>query len=156
MLSHFGLMRPNHTAYACRCELCGPAFRPGIDLLVPDMMERGQKSSTPLSARGAFPPSPARRTLLFFGGARHGYLREHLFDSIASDPAFGSAGVRRESVVRPHAQGFSARADEGDLPTEVHLSEDLVDLKARDSCARFLREVPARDSCAPARAVRRA
>ena len=97
----------------------GPAYRPGIDLLVPDTMETAYKLRTPyLSEQSLERVASGRPIKLFFAGSRSGPLRARLFDLHLAEEGFriieghtDLAGEMRAAVfcLDAGAAGFSTR-----------------------------------------------
>lgn len=84
MVSHFGLTStPSSTYDICNCQLCGPSYRFGIDLLVPDTMEIMFKNLVS-SKTFAFP----RPNRVFFSGRPTGKWRSILFERYSNIPGW--------------------------------------------------------------------
>ena len=144
LLGKFGLTNNSHSYYMCRCPLCGPAYRPGTDLLVPDISNRLAKRSVPhtrLPPRPGAAPGHQRTVLLFFGGHKFGYLREHLFETMLSDPGFAAHvlppfGTHAE-LPPPGAAGG------GGAPSAYLISDSVHDIAAAMQSAVFCLEIGA-------------
>jgi hypothetical protein len=79
-ISHYGLSQvpPNHDH--CSCSMCGPAYVPGKDIVIPSTLEFDTILKSPFAhARGAkAPPPPPRDVLLFFSGGATGPERTRI------------------------------------------------------------------------------
>ena len=73
-LSHYGLTDPKLQQW-CTCAMCGPSYRPGIDLVVPDTMEIGYKLNQAAPALSA-----ARENLVFFSGRPTNEHRKRVYE----------------------------------------------------------------------------
>jgi hypothetical protein len=88
VIGHYGLTHGG-PAWCTQPPYAGPAYRTGIDLLVPDIMEANFKKQSPYI--GAANPETAwidRPVKLFFAGSRSGPLRSKLFDLHLAEDGF--------------------------------------------------------------------
>jgi hypothetical protein len=75
-ISHYGLVNTS-TQSACKCDLCGPSYVPGKDLLIPSTLEFNFMLKTPYRP-GA--PQPIRSIRLFFSGKPTGNVRRRILE----------------------------------------------------------------------------
>jgi hypothetical protein len=118
VIGHYGLTEDG-PRWCTQPPYAGPAYRPGIDLLVPDTMESSFKKQSPyISANHLETVWEGRPIKLFFAGMRSGPLRSRLFDLHLAEEDFriieghvNLAGEMRAAVfcLDAGAAGFSTR-----------------------------------------------
>ena len=118
VIGHYGLTEDG-PRWCTQPPYAGPAYRPGIDLLVPDTMETSFKTQSPyLAAASLESVWEGRPIKLFFAGLRSGPLRSKLFDLHLAEEGFriveghvNLAGEMRAAVfcLDAGAAGFSTR-----------------------------------------------
>ena len=118
VIGHYGLLRDG-PPWCTQPPYAAPAYRPGIDVLVPDTMEMMYKQRSPyISEKTLDSISNGRPITLFFAGSRSGPLRARLFDMHLQEKGFriveghvDLAGEMRAAVfcLDAGAAGFSTR-----------------------------------------------